>query len=162
MPEAICNTSPLLYLYRIGMLQWLPRLFDEVWTSNAVVMELQEGRRRGYDVPDPGEYAWLQIIEPQSVPFEWLSLDLGRGELETMALALENPDRIVLLDDALARRIAQAAGLEVWGTLRILLEAKSQGLVEEIEPLITRLQDTGMWISDDIRQRVLALAGEAP
>ena len=30
MPEAISNTSPLLYLYRIDVLQWLPELFDEV------------------------------------------------------------------------------------------------------------------------------------
>jgi predicted nucleic acid-binding protein len=42
-----------------------------------------------------------------------------------MALALENPDRVVLLDDMLARRTAQAAGLQVWGTLKVLLEAKS-------------------------------------
>lgn len=87
-------------------------------------------------------------------------LDLGAGELEAMALALEHPMRAVLLDDALARRIAQAAGLEVWGTLRILLGAKSEGLIERIEPLIDRLKKSGMWISNNIQQRVLALAGE--
>ena len=27
MPEAISNTSPLLYLYRIEALNWLPELF---------------------------------------------------------------------------------------------------------------------------------------
>ncbi len=79
-----------------------------------------------------------------------------------MALALENPGRVVLLDDALARRIAHAAGLEVWGTLRVLLAAKSDGLTERIEPLIDRLKDSGMWISDSVQQRVLALAGEEP
>ena len=73
---------------------------------------------------------------------------------------LENSDRVVLLDDTLARRIAQAAGLKVWGTLKILLEAKAQGLTESIELLIERLEDAGMWISDDIRRRVLTLAGE--
>ena len=77
-----------------------------------------------------------------------------------MALALENPDRVVLLDDALARRIARAAGLEVWGTLKVLLEAKSQGLTERIDPLVNRLVDAGMWISTDIRRRILSLAGE--
>jgi len=77
-----------------------------------------------------------------------------------MALALEHPTRVVLLDDALARRIAQAAGLEVWGTLRILLEAKSEGMIERIEPLVGRLKKSGMWISNSVQQRVLALAGE--
>ena len=160
MPEAISNTSPLVYLYRIGALAWLAKLFSEVWTSDAVVKELQEGRRRGYDVPDPGDHDWLQVVKPQAVPSEWLTLDLGMGELETMALALENPSRVVLLDDALARRIAQAAGLQVWGTLRVLLEAKSQGIIDTVEPVIDQLRDSGMWISDRIRQRVLALAGE--
>jgi predicted nucleic acid-binding protein len=45
------------------------------------------------------------------------------GELAAIALALENPSKIVLLDDALARRKAEAAGLVVWGTLKVVLEA---------------------------------------
>ena len=53
-----------------------------------------------------------------------------------------------------------AAGLKVWGTLRILLEVKSQGLVPIIEPLLNRLEDSGMWISEQVRHRILALAGE--
>ena len=77
-----------------------------------------------------------------------------------MALALENQDRIVLLDDMLARRTAKAAGLTVWGTLKILLEAKEHGLTRQIAPLVDRLRDTGMWISDEIHQRILKLAGE--
>jgi predicted nucleic acid-binding protein len=158
--EAISNTSPLLYLYRIDALEWLPALFDEIWVPSAVVDELSEGRRRGYDVPVPSGYAWLKVVDPTSVPSEWLSRDLGIGELSTMALALENPSRVVLLDDALAREVAQAAGLEVWGTLRILLEAKEQGITEAIKPTIDRLQSACMWVSEAIRRRVLALAGE--
>jgi predicted nucleic acid-binding protein len=77
-----------------------------------------------------------------------------------MALALEHPDRITLLDDNLARRIAKAAGLQVWGTLKVLLEAKFQGLITAIAPFVDRLNDAGMWLSADIRQRVLALADE--
>jgi len=160
MSNVITNTSPFLYLYRIGVLDWLPRLFGEIWIPSAVVFELKEGQQRGYDVPDPGDYTWLQVVDPRAMPSEWLTLDLGAGEREAMALALENPNRVILLDDALARRIAQAAGLKVWGTLKVLLEAKSQGLTENIEPLVNRLQDAGLWISDEIRQRVLALAGE--
>jgi hypothetical protein len=160
MPEAISNTSPLLYLYRINSLDWLPEIFGETWIPTGVVGELREGQRRGYDVPDPDDYAWLQVIEPGSAPSEWLTLDLGIGELEVMALALENPDRVVLIDDAWARRIAKAAELKVWGTLRVLLEAKSQGLTKSLRPLVGQLRDSGMWISDDIQRRVLSLAGE--
>jgi predicted nucleic acid-binding protein len=122
--------------------------------------ELQEGRRKGYNVLNPDDYGWLQVLAPHATPFEWLSLDLGAGELTAMALALENPSRIILLDDLLARRTAQAAGLTVWGTLRVVLEAKSEGLIKQMAPLLDDLSAGGLWMSDDIRRRVLALAGE--
>ena len=161
MLKAISNTSPLLYLYRIDGMDWLPKLFDEVWTPEAVGNELQAGRSKGYDVPNPDEYSWLSIVNPRSTPSEWLALDLGAGEIAAMALALENPDRVVLLDDMLARRTAQAAGLPVWGTLKVLLEAKSHGLIDQIEPYVIKLSDSGMWISAEIQQRILKLADES-
>lgn len=160
MINAISNASPLLYLHRIGVLDWLPALFSELWIPGAVERELAEGRRRGYDVPDPQGHAWLKVVEPKGVPSQWLTLDLGPGELAAMALALENPAEVVLLDDALARRIAQAAGLTVWGTLRIVLEAKSRGLVQRVGPLLAKLEQSGMWMSEGIRKRILVLAGE--
>lgn len=109
----------------------------------------------------PSNYGWLNVVDPKVMPSEWLALDLGKGELGAMALALENPDRTVLLDDALARRTAQAAGLTVRGTLGILLDAKARRLTERIEPWVDKLGDAGMWLSDEIRLRILRLAGEA-
>lgn len=94
------------------------------------------------------------------MPSEWLASDLGPGELAALALALENPGKIILLDDALARRVAEAAGLTVWGTLRVLLEAKEGGLIDRIAPSVDKLSQAGMRISPAIRQRVLALADE--
>jgi predicted nucleic acid-binding protein len=158
--NAIVNTSPLLYLFQIGVIEWLPQIFDRIWTPNAVVAELREGFARGYRVPQPTEYAWLEIVDPKQVPSKWLAVDLGAGELAAISLALENPTHAVLLDDQRARAIAQAAGLTVWGTLRVLIEAKQQGLVTAIEPYVSRLAENGMWISRDIRQRILSLAGE--
>ena len=126
MPDAISNTSPLLYLHRINGMSWLPRLFTGIYVPGAVVFELMEGRQKGYDVPNPSDYGWIRIVEPRVMPSEWFAVDLGIGEIAAISLALERPDHIVLLDDALARKMATAAGLNVWGTLRILLEAKSQ------------------------------------
>ena len=60
MPEAISNTSPLLYLYRIGVLEWFPKLFSEIWVPSEVVKELMDGQRKGYDVPNPRDYAWME------------------------------------------------------------------------------------------------------
>ncbi len=160
MPGAISNTSPLLYLYRIGTLEWLPRIFPSVWAPSAVVAELDEGRNNGYHVPDPRDYGWLQVIDPEHMPYEWFALDLGPGEIAAMALAIENPDRVVILDDSLARRTAQAAGLDVWGTLKILLAAKSGGLTTQVAPHVEKLETAGLWMSDDIRRRIIDLADE--
>lgn len=160
MADAITNTSPLLYLHRVGALGWLPALYQEIWVPTAVVLELREGQRKGYDVPVPSNHEWLKITDPKLMPSEWLALELGKGELAAMALALENPARVVLLDDALARRTATAAGLIVHGTLRIMLEAKSHGLIERVEPWVDKLEDAGLWLTNQVRRRILMLAGE--
>lgn len=156
----ISNTSPLLYLHRIDAMDWLPKLGEEVWIPRAVQDELSDGMRRGYDVPDPQRYEWVTVTEHRALPSQWLNVDLGAGELAVLALALEHTECTVLLDDRQARRIAHAAGLSVWGTLRILLEAKSSGLIDRVVNHVDRLEAAGMWMSTAIRRRVLALAGE--
>ncbi|NEO51679.1 MAG: DUF3368 domain-containing protein [Okeania sp. SIO3B5] len=160
MPAAISNTSPLLYLHRISSIDWLRTLFDSISVPQAVVIELTEGKRRGYDVPDLAIYPWLQVVEPVTIPPEIANLDLGNGESAVLALAISNTQSLLLLDDGLARWAAQNLSFTVWGTFKILLEAKSQGLTDRIAPSVERLQTSGMWISQDLRQRVLDLAGE--
>jgi predicted nucleic acid-binding protein len=41
-----------------------------------------------------------------------------------------------------------------------MLEAKSQGLTKNVAPYVDRLGNAGIWLSDDIRERILTLAGE--
>jgi hypothetical protein len=40
MLQAISKTSPLLYLYRIGLIDRLPEIFVEIWTPEAVKIKL--------------------------------------------------------------------------------------------------------------------------
>lgn len=69
MPEAISNTSPLLYLYRVSVLEWLPQLFREIWIPPAVEQELQEGRRRGYAMsPTPAITVGFRCSPPVPRP----------------------------------------------------------------------------------------------
>jgi predicted nucleic acid-binding protein len=159
--EAISDTSAVFYLHQIGALSWFGVLFTEVWIPSAVVAELDAGRRKGYDVPDVSNFAWMRVVDPQRLPSQWLSLELGPGELAVLGLALENPQRTVILDDDLARTIGRSAGLNVWGTLRVILESKHRGLTPAIAPLVDKLQAAGMWISPGVCNRVLALAGES-
>jgi hypothetical protein len=61
MAEAISNTSPLFYLHQIGALDWLPRLFADVWITSAVIQELDAGRRQGCLVPEFGVHPWIRV-----------------------------------------------------------------------------------------------------
>jgi len=135
-------------------------IFTQVWIPSTVEEEFNEGQRKGYNVPNLSDYSWIEIKNPQKMPSEWLSLDLGPGELAAMALSLENKEHILLLDDMLARKTSKAAGLMVWGTLKIILEAKNQNIIKLIEPYIDLLCQNGMWISEEIRLRIIKLAQE--
>ncbi len=38
--------------------------------------------------------------------------------------------------------------------------SKAKGFVSEIAPLVDKLEFAGMWISADVRRRILKMAGE--
>ena len=52
-------------------------------------------------------------------------------------------------------------GLQVVGTLGVIVKAKSQGYVESVKPLMESLIDNGLYVSDGVRQMVLREAGES-
>ncbi len=54
------------------------------------------------------------------------------------------------------------SGIRLTGTLGILLDAKQAGLLEEIAPLLERLQALGFRLSQGTKAAVLRIAGEAP
>ncbi len=160
MPEVIVNTSPLQYLHQLGLLDLLPRLVERVTVPVPVVEELAEGRRLGYDVPDPKQYVWMDI-RPLPAPAELrLAVDLGMGEASVLALALESEDPLVIIDDAMGRRLAVGLGIPLRGTLGVLLDAKRSGLVPAVAPLIKRLQGLRFHVSAGTVAAILRLAGE--
>jgi hypothetical protein len=128
------------YLHQLDLLKLLPALVGSVTVPPAVVEELSEGQRLGINLPNPLSHSWIIVRSPVSAPALRLITDLGPGESEVLALALETPNSIVILDDDLARRTAEMSGIRLTGTLGILLDAKQAGLLEEIAPLLERLQ----------------------
>jgi hypothetical protein len=77
-------------------------------------------------------------------------------------LALESRDAVVVLDDALARQVAEMLGLGLTGTLGLLLDAKRAHLVPTVAPLLDRLQELSFRLAVHTRAAVLELAGEEP
>jgi len=159
--KASCSASPIVFLYRIGALEWLPELFQEIWMPSCVLDDLLQAKFIGYDVPSPFDLPWVQYEDPQlTIPAVWLALDLSSGEVAAMSLAFESRDCIVLLDEPMGRRAAGLIGLQCWGTLKILLEAKKRGLTDSIAPYVDRLGKSGVWLVNETRQRILTLADE--
>jgi uncharacterized protein len=88
--------------------------------------------------------------------------DLGEGEAEVIALGIENPGSLLILNDALGRRIARLYRLTCTGTLGILIRAKQQGHISTVLPEIQALQGKGMWMTQPVIENILQLAGEQP
>jgi len=158
--EVICNTSPIQYLHQLGLLHVLERLAKHVTVPPAVVDEIAAGRALGVDLPDLSGLDWVAVRSPAAASVLPLVTDLGPGETQVLALALEVPGAVAILDDGLARQAAKITGIPVIGTLGLLLEAKRSGLVEALEPLLDHLDALGFRVSASTRAAVLDLAGE--
>ena len=66
MPDVISNTSPLVYTYHIGVLEWWPQLFSNIWIPEQVIDKLYVGKNRGYDVPTAKLFVWADIVESRT------------------------------------------------------------------------------------------------
>jgi hypothetical protein len=88
------------------------------------VSELERGKAIGVDLPDVRELPWLKIQAPEGMDKVPTVADLGAGEKEVLALGLQLPGAVVILDERLGRLHAEALKLAFTGTLGILLRAK--------------------------------------
>lgn len=160
MPEVICNTSPIQYLHQLELLHVLHALAGEVIIPPAVVSELEEGRALGVNLPDVTALDWVTVRCPVSEAAVPLVTNLGPGETEVLMLALESHGAVVVLDDALARRVAETFGLPLKGTLGLLLDAKRAGLLPAVGPFLDQLQGLHFRLTPRTRAAVLKLAAE--
>ena len=161
MPDVICNTSPLQYLHQLGVLHIVPALAPRVVVPPAVVEELSAGAAQGVLLPDVRALDWIAICAPASAAVLSLVTDLGPGETQVIALALENRDAVVVLDDAVARRVAETLGVRLTGTLGLLLDAKRARLIPAVTPLLDQLESLRFRLAAPTRAAVRALAGES-
>jgi predicted nucleic acid-binding protein len=105
--------------------------------------------------------AWLQVEEVrESAHVHRLISDLGKGEAEAIALALEKQPCTLIFDDKKARRIAGSLQLKLTGTLGVLVRAKELRLIESVRQLIQELEDRNFRFGAALKDEVLKLAGE--
>lgn len=160
MPKIICNTSPLQYLYQLGLLDIIPKLSKPVLVPPAVVEEIERGRGYGISLPDINALDWIEVKSPDSRIASSLITDIGPGETEVLLMGLEIPDAVVVIDDLLARRIAENLKLKLTGTLGLLIDAKKMGAIPAVKPLLQQLESLRFRIASQTKNAVLKIAGE--
>lgn len=156
----IADSGPLIALALIDKLALLKTLYNRVMIPPAVWAEVTV---QGVGLPGASAVAkqeGFEIQAPNAVSVRPLSLLVDRGEAEAIALALETPESIVLLDDSQARRVAERLDIQRIGTLGILRKAKRAGWLDEIGPLIETLRSNGIYLRQGLVDAVLRDVGE--
>ncbi len=102
---------------------------------------------------------WVSIQAPSSIPKFPPSID--PGEASAIALALETPNCILIVDEKTARNYAIRLGLEITGTLGVVVKAKLSGAILSIKPIVEAVRQKGFRFSDAVEAEAYRQAGES-
>lgn len=161
IPEkpVIINNSPLVALWGLNHLPLLRELYTEVLIPEEVKEEFlsvqKETRRKAL-----ADATWIQTVQLAN-PLDKLNYErIQPGEAAVLALAEERDAHLVIIDERKARQKAKEIGLPVKGAVGVLLEAKENGLIELIKPLLTQMQTNGIYLGKSVIDEALQQAGE--
>ncbi len=157
--RVVSNSGPLIHLARARHFDLLRVLFGRVITPSAVYQEVVV-RGRGQDGSgELGRAKWIGRRRPRRADLvAALGAFLGRGEAEAIALAAEQKDTLLLIDEAHGRRVARSMGIKIKGTLGILFRGYREGHVPDLEGAIKRMRERGTWIDEEMVAAILAAA----
>jgi uncharacterized protein len=157
----VLDASPLITLARIGSLEILCRLADQIVIPEAVYAECVTRASDRFGSANIARADWIvrkQVEHPDHVMR--LRSRLGLGEAEAIVLAQEIRADAVVLDDATARQVADQEGCRVVGLLGLLVDGKRRGLPPAVKPLVDAMRTAGFFIGDQLYAAVLGQAGE--
>ena len=151
MPKAIISdTSCFIVLTNIGELDLLQKVYGQIVTTPEIAAEF------GEPLPE-----WVEIAEVKDKYRQTiLELQIDKGESSAIALALETPDSIVILDDYKARKIAERLGITFTGTIGVIIKAKLNGTIPSVKPILEKIKQTDFRLSREIETQALKEADE--
>jgi predicted nucleic acid-binding protein len=151
MPKAIISdTSCFIILTNIGELEPLHKVYGQIITTPEIVAEF------GETLPE-----WVEIAEvTDKYRQRLLELQIDKGESSALALALETPNSVVILDDYKARKIAERLGITFTGTIGVIIKAKLNGIIPSVKPLLEKIKRTDFRLSAEIETQALKEADE--
>lgn len=109
------------------------------------------------------ETGWLEIQTPQNTQLiQTLNQFLDPGEASAIALTIDISAGRLLIDERIGRSIASQYNIKIRGILGILVNAKSQGLIPTVKPLLDRLMgEAGFRVGQTLYDRILQESGES-
>lgn len=157
----VADAGPIIAFARIGRLDLLRQVVGELVIPEAVYEDLVlKGKERpGAAEVERGEWISRKAVTDQ-VALAQLPQGLHPGEREAILLAQELGAQL-LIDEKRGRQLAADRGLEFFGSLRILSEAKRLGLIARAKPLVAALLAAEYWIDEQLIPPLLQEIGEA-
>ncbi|MFZ3201071.1 MAG: DUF3368 domain-containing protein [Candidatus Acidiferrales bacterium] len=150
----VADTSPINYLILIEEIAVLTKMYGRVIIPRAVHDELLRPSApemvRVWIAQLP---AWLEVRIPVSAP-DTLLAKLDQGECDAILLAGELRADQLIVDDREGRHEAEKRGIPVIGTLGVLREAATLGLLD-LRIAVKRLQSTSFYIAPDVLTSLL-------
>jgi uncharacterized protein len=144
----VSDSTCLIGLERVGELEILPALFDSVIIPPEVEREFDRS------------FEWLKVENLTSnLLAAALQMVVDAGEAEAIALASEK-NCLLISDDKQARAAAKRLGVNVIGTVGVLIRAKQNGIISEIKTILDNLESNDFFISRALREEALKIAGE--
>lgn len=160
----VADTTPLIYLAKLGQLGILQQLYGNVVIPTEVWRELVAKKHNPERAALLRAATWLHV-DPSadaSPLLPELQKGMDNGEAAAVALALHLHGDLVLVDDLEGRRGAEARGLRVRGTIGILIAARKAGLIPVLRPVLEALQATNFRADPKLYRRALEQVGEEP
>ncbi len=158
MRKVIVNSTPIIGLADIGRLDLLRQVYGGIVIPQAVYDEIISPNVKK-QVEESRSWITVEQIRDDSQKRMYRAR-LHAGEVEVMILAQEQNAELVILDDNAAKKTAKFLGLNVTGTLGVLLRAKREGYIEAVAPLMEALARDHFFIDEKVRNMVLKQAGE--
>lgn len=156
----VLNSSPLIFLARLEVLDKLAEYPDNFYLPKSVAdeIEVKQDQPRAYiaSLIDSGQ---IEVREVTLVSLATsLNKRLGKGESEAIALSIELQADYTILDDLVARREAMRLGLNVKGTLAVIKKLRDEGkiTIDNLDDLYQKLVEVKFRVKRGIFNDVFA------
>lgn len=162
MKVLVADASPLIVIAQSGLIPMFVKLVKEVIVPQTVYAECTSdiSRPGAQAIRDAAQHGQIHVLPDASPPAgDPGEASLDAGELAAIYMATELRCTI-LVDDRLGRQAATRRGLAVIGSAGLLLEAKKQGVVPAVAPILDMWKKSGYFLADSLIEVVLERAGE--